>query len=363
MSRIESIQARRFAIPLAEPMGDAKHGVHTFFELVTATIRTSDGLEGVGYTYTGGKGGSATLAMIRDDIAPALLGEDCRDVEAVHEEMYWLTHYVGRGGIAGFAISALDIALWDLRGKREGLPLWQMAGSAGKTTRAYAGAIDLNFDRERLFANFQSYVDAGFNAVKIKVGRPDLQDDVERVAGGRDVIGPGRKLMVDANYGLDVEQAIAAANAFAPSDILWFEEPIDPENMAGYARIAAETTIPVAQGENLHTLDEFRRALAEASLSYIQPDASNCGGITGWLAVAKMAEDAGVPVCSHGMQELHVGLMAGQKNQGWMEVHSFPIIDYTDRPLQLEDGLAVARDVAGTGVAFDWAKLKAHDVS
>ncbi|MGZ0190415.1 MAG: mandelate racemase/muconate lactonizing enzyme family protein [Alphaproteobacteria bacterium] len=363
MAKIESVEARLFNIPLAEPLADAKHGIHTHFELVTATVHTSDGLSGTGYTYTGGRGGHSVLALLQNDLAPMLIGMDAEDVEALHDAMYWHVHYVGRGGVAGFAISPPDIALWDLRGKRLNQPLCQMAGGHGNSTRAYAGGIDLNFPLDKLLANIDGYLSASFNAVKIKVGQPDLADDLTRAAAVRKLLGPDRNFMVDANYGLTVDQAIAAANGFKKNDILWFEEPIDPEDMAGYAAIAKATGAPLAQGENLHSQDEFRRAITHANLAFIQPDASNCGGITGWLRVAEMAKVANIPICSHGMQELHVGLMAAQPHAGWMEVHSFPIDAYTTRPLVLQDSLAIASDAPGTGVEFDWSKLQPFEVS
>lgn len=360
---IEKVEATLYAPPLAEVLSDAKHGDHTHFELVVCTIETSDGRTGTGYTYTGGKGGHAILAMLRHDLAPALIGRDAEDIDGIFDDLQLHIHYVGRGGISSFAISAIDIALWDLRGKHLGEPLWKMAGGNSSRARIYRGGIDLNFPIERLATDNRAHVAGGYNAVKIKVGKPDLGEDVARVAAVRKAIGPDAVFMVDANYGLDVDQAIAAARAFAPYDITWFEEPIDPDNFEGYARIAEETGMAVAMGENLHTLAEFERALNTARLSYVQPDAGNCGGVTGFLRVARLAEHHGLPVCSHGMQELSVSLVAAQPNAGWVESHSFDIENFALAQIRIENGLAIAPDEPGTGVQFDPAKLAPHRIA
>ncbi|MGC6392347.1 MAG: mandelate racemase/muconate lactonizing enzyme family protein [Alphaproteobacteria bacterium] len=358
MQKIECIDAQLFRLPLAETLSDAKHGDHTHFELITATITTTDGITGTGYAYTGGWGGHAILAMINHDLRPFLIGQYSDNIEQLHDNMRWHIHYVGRGGLSAFAIAAIDVALWDIRGKRLGQSLLAMAGGSANRCKAYAGGIDLNFSLDKLLRNIDGYLSRGFNGIKIKVGRENLDEDIERVFAVRECIGEQTQLMVDANYGMSPDHAIEAIRRFKNANITWFEEPIDPDDFNGYRNIFKKTEFPLAIGENCHSLHEFALLAELGVFKFFQPDVATCGGITTWLRVADLADHAGVTLCTHGMHELHVSLLSARKKQGWLEVHSFPIDAYTSRPLKIDnDHMAVAPNVPGIGVEFDWQML------
>ncbi len=359
---IKRADSKHFLLPLSHPMRDATHGIHTEFEVIVVRLETDCGVIGHGYTYTIGKGGAAIRALIDRDLAPLLLGADAECIEAIWERMWRCLHYVGRGGLVSFAISAVDIALWDLRGQIEGRPLWKLVGGHSPQVRAYAGGIDLQLDPDELVEQTRCNLQKGFRAIKIKVGRDKLSEDVARVRAVRDCLGPDVPLMVDANMRWSVEQAIRAARAFREYDVFWFEEPTIPDDYQGLARIATEGGLPIAAGENLHTVYEFRHSIDIGKIAFPEPDVSNIGGITNWMRVATLAYAHNLQVTSHGVHELHLHLLAAIPNASMLEVHSFGLERFITNPPQLKDGFMRAPDTPGHGVKFDWEQLREYEV-
>jgi L-alanine-DL-glutamate epimerase-like enolase superfamily enzyme len=355
---IGAVEVGHYRIPLPAVLSDSTHGEITHFELVTARLRADDGAEGLGYTYTVGAGGAAIRALIVRDLAPLLAGADETRIEALWQRMWWGLHYVGRGGPASFAISAIDTALWDLRARRHGLPLWRLLGGHDPRVPAYAGGIDLQFPLERLLRQTEANLQRGFRAIKMKVGRPRLGEDLERVTAMRQLLGPSSPLMVDANMRWSADEAIRASRALAAHDVYWLEEPTLPDDVTGHVRILRDGALPIAAGENLHTLAEFERLIDAGGVSFPEPDASNCGGVTVWLKVAHLAEARNLPVTSHGVHDLHVHLLAAVPNASYLEVHGFGLERFMAEPLPIQDGVAVAPDRPGHGVELDWKGLE-----
>lgn len=360
---IQRVETTLCHIPLARPMVDAVHGVQRDFGLVVVRITTEDGASGMGYTYCVGRmGGTAIATLIRDNLGPLLIGEDPRRIEHLWDKLWWALHYVGRGGIAVFALSAVDVALWDLKAKLAGEPLWRLLGGYDSRVEAYGGGIDLHLSLDELLAQTQTFLDAGLNAVKIKVGRPSLAEDCERVAAVRELLGPDRKLMVDANMKWGIDEALRAVRAFEPFDVYWVEEPIVPDDIEGHRRLETEGSIPIATGENLHTIFEFRRMIAQGNVTFPDADISNIGGITAWLKVAHLAEAYHRKVTTHGIPEMHVSCLAAIPNASLLEIHAFRLDDFLIYPLQIEDGYVYASERPGHGVAIDWEKIAPHCV-
>lgn len=358
MPSIAHLETGHYRIELPVPLSDSTHGTMTHFELVTVRLRDSDGAEGMGYTYTTGAGGVAVHALIDQGLRPVLMGADPDQIEALWHKMWWRLHYGGRGGSVSLAVSAADIALHDLKARRLGTPLWRMLGGFDPLVPCYAGGIDLEFTLDALLAQTDGNLAKGFRAIKMKVGRARLSEDAARVAAMRRHLGDDFPLMADANMKWSVDESIRAARAFRDQNLTWLEEPTIPDDIAGHARIVREGGVPIATGENLHTLHEFTQMIAAGGVTFPEPDVTNCGGITVFMKVAHLAEAFNLPLTSHGAHDLTVHLMAAAPNRSYLEVHGFGLDRFIAEPMPIVEGKAIAPDRPGHGITFDWTGLE-----
>jgi L-alanine-DL-glutamate epimerase-like enolase superfamily enzyme len=359
MPRITSIEPGFYRIPLPTVLTDSMHGEMRAFELNTVRIRDADGAEGVGYTFTVGRNGAAIDTILARELPEIMDGEEADEIERLWHKAWWALHYGGRGGPTVLALSAFDMALWDLKAKRAHLPLWKALGGFDAKVPCYAGGIDLDLPLDKLLRQTDDNLAKGFRAIKMKVGRANLFEDVERVKAMREHLGAGFPLMADANMKWSVDGAIRAARALQPFDLTWLEEPTIPDDPAGHARIVREGGLPIAAGENLRTLWEFKLYVAGGGVTYPEPDVTNCGGVTPFMKIAHLAEAFNLPVTSHGAHDVTVHLLAACPNRSYLEAHGFGLERYIAEPLKIQDGFALAPDRPGHGIAFDWKGLEA----
>ena len=357
---IKDVVSDYYRIPLPVPLSDATHGLMEDFELITVKVTTDNGHEGVGYTYTPGTGGTAIYSAIKDVLGPLVVGLDSRRIEAVWNKMWWGIHYAGRSGISSFAISAIDIALWDLKARSVNEPLWRLLGGCNPEVDVYKGGIDLDFTLDQLCDQINDVIEEGHHATKIKAGRKRLSEDIERIKTVREMLGPDRRLMVDANMKWSVDEAIRAARALVQYDLYWLEEPTIPEDVAGMAQIFQEGGIPIAAGENLHSLCEFNQLIGSRAALFPEIDIANVGGVSTWLKIAHIAEANNLNVTSHGVHDLSVHLLAAVPNASYLEIHGFGLERFTEEALEIKNGVALAPDRPGHGVNFMWDKLNEH---
>jgi L-alanine-DL-glutamate epimerase-like enolase superfamily enzyme len=296
-------------------------------------------------------------------LAPRLVGRDSREIEAIWKDLFFATHATAVGAITSLALAAVDTALWDLKAKRAGLPLWQAAGGAQRRVPLYTTEGGwLQLPVAALVEQTLAAKAAGFRGAKIKVGKPHLSEDVARLAAVREAVGNAFELMVDANQCFRVAEAIRRARAFEPFGLAWLEEPLPAEDLGGHAELAAHTAIPIAVGESLYHPAHFREYLERGACSIVQVDCARIGGVTPWLKVAHLAEAFNVAVCPHFLMELHVSLTAAVPNAAWVE-YIPQLDDVTTSRLAIEHGHAVAPDAPGLGIDWDFDAIAARAVA
>ncbi len=326
----------------------------------------------VGYGYTGTHAHLPTDRLIADCIAhtyaPLVDGEDPREVQRLWQKLYRFppAQWVGRSGITHLALSAVDVALWDIKAKAADLPLWKLlGGGASKEIQAYnTDGGWLNWTLDQLIADVRHHVEEqGYRGVKIKVGSPDPYDDLKRIETVRDVIGPRVKLMVDANGRWDLPTALNIGRRFGEYNVHWFEEPIWYDDLRGHEMLSRRIETPIALGEQLYMIDDFRNFIRTGAVHFVQADAVRLAGITEWWQVADLALAHRLPVVPHigDMMQVHLHLAIAHPACDLLEYIPW-MRGCFEEPATVEDGYFVAPQLPGAGTTLKPAALEEYNV-
>jgi len=364
MPKIASVSVVIARVPLDRPTSFSTRTV-TERHFCLVKVRSTEGVEGIGFCYVGSKGGDVAKVAVEQLLAPVLIGQDSHRSEGLWNEMYQEALLQGRSGSVMRGISILDTALWDLNARSVGLPLHDYLGCLNRErVIAYCsggyyvdGKTPADLGRE-----MASYVDQGFSAVKMKTGRLSPADEEKRVAAARAAIGPDVLLMLDVNNGwADLPTALEHVRRFEAYDPYWVEEPFLPDAIDLHARLARLTPITIATGEIEVGRWRFRELVESGGAEILQADAAVCGGISEWRRIAAHAGSRGVTVSPHWFHDLHAPLVAATPNARFVEY--FPddqVLNFRrliDRQLEMEDGHLMLRQTPGLGFGFDEAAV------
>lgn len=355
MTTISRFDIRLRRVTLARPWGADITSVGV---LATHVLR-SDGAEGWGFSWVPQIGASAVHALLSDDIRAAAKGRSAVPGET-WQGLWEHLHEAGGGGLTTIALAGLDLALWDAEARDRDLSVSSLVGRHRERARVYGSGVNLHYSQDALLAQVQRWIDAGFTAVKIKVGKPDIAEDMERVGAVRDLLGPGRALMIDANQRWDLDQATRSVEALGRFDLAWIEEPLRADDLAGHAELARRIDVPIAVGENLHNAYRFADFLRAGAAKIVQPNIVRVGGITPFRRIAEIARDHGAALHPHLLPELSGQLaltLPGDVLEPWVE-------DVEDAgfgalgvladpaPIRIADGYLTETAHLGLGIRF-----------
>ena len=354
--RIAWIRISSCYLPLATPISDAKvltgrQKPMTEIAMLFAEIATEGGHMGLGFSYSKRAGGPGQFAHARE-VAPALLGEDPSDIARLWTKLCWAGASVGRSGLATQAIGAFDVALYDLKARRAGLPLSKLLGAYRDSVACYntSGGF-LHTPLDQLLVNAEASVARGIGGIKLKVGQPDGKLDIQRVEAVRRHLGDRVALMVDANQQWSRPTAQRMCRVFEPFNLVWIEEPLDAYDHEGHAALAAQFDTPIATGEMLTSAMEHGDLIRHRAADYLMPDAPRVGGITPFLKIAAQAEHAGLMLAPHFAMELHVHLAACYPTEPWVEHFDWLEPLFNER-LEIKEGRMRVPTRPGLGVSL-----------
>ncbi|MCF3138599.1 mandelate racemase/muconate lactonizing enzyme family protein [Paenarthrobacter sp. AR 02] len=353
---IRHIKLSTATLPLTMPISDAKvftgrQKPMTEVVFLFAEITTEQGHAGLGFSYSKRAGGPAQYAHAKE-VAEGIVGEDPNDIGKIYTKLLWAGASVGRSGVATQALAAIDIALYDLKAKRAGLPLAKLLGSYRDSVQTYntsGGFLNATLDEVKERAT-QS-IDEGIGGIKIKVGLPDSKEDLRRVAGIREHIGWDVPLMVDANQQWDRATALRMGRQLEEFNLIWIEEPLDAYDFEGHAHLAQVLDTPIATGEMLASVAEHKGLINANSCDIIQPDAPRVGGITQFLRLAALADERGLGLAPHFAMEIHLHLAAAYPREPWVE-HFDWLDPLFEERLETKNGRMIVPDRPGLGVTL-----------
>ncbi|MBM3189035.1 MAG: mandelate racemase/muconate lactonizing enzyme family protein [Chloroflexi bacterium] len=327
-------------------------------------VSTDAGIEGVGSVYSHP---DMVRAVVEGNLRDLLLGEDPVEVERLWTRMYQVTRWYGRKGAAMSALGGVDVALWDIRGKALGKPVYELLGARRQRVPAYASALLWKDDISALAEEARGYVTAGYAGVKMRLGRT-WQYDIAAVRAVREAIGPGRRLMVDGSMRYTLTSALRLARELEAVDAFWFEEPFPPEELAAYAALRSKARVPLAAGENEFGVQGFQELIRAHAVDIAQPDCSRSGGLTECHRIGVLAGQAGLDVATHTWSDAvalvaNMHLIASLPNGLTVEVDRTgnPFIDdLLSEPLRLVDGELAMPTGPGLGITLNEDLVAAH---
>ena len=354
--RIAWVKVALVFLPLAEPVSDAKvltgrQKPLTEIAFIFAEIRSRDGHEGIGFGYSKRAGGPGMYAHARE-IAPNLLGEDPNDIAKLWNKLMWAGASMGRSGMTSQSIAPFDIALWDMKAKRAGLPLAKLLGAHRDSVQCYntSGGF-LHTPLDQVLKNVAASRASGIGGIKIKVGQPDVAIDLQRVRAVRELLGDSFPLMVDANQQWDRPGAQRACRSLEQFNLTWIEEPLDAYDVEGHAALAASLDTPIATGEMLTSFGEHAQLIMAGASDFVQPDAPRVGGITPFLQIMQLADFKGRKLAPHFAMEIHLHLAAAYPHEPWLEHFEWLEPLFNER-LDLRGGRMHLSDRPGLGFSL-----------
>lgn len=331
-------------------------------ETPIVTIHDSDGASGTGYSYTIGTGGPSVIALLEKTLVPALIGKDADRIDGIWRDLLYRTHATTVGAITSLSLAAIDTALWDLKSRKTGTPMWKLAGGSRPEIPVYTTEGGwLHLPTEALVDDALAMKAKGFRGSKVKIGSEHISMDEARLGAVRHAVGPGYEIMTDANQSFSLSEAIRRAAMLERHGIAWFEEPMKADDVGAHAELARRTSVPIAVGESMYSLSQFKDYLQTGAASIVQADVARVGGITPWLKIAHLAEAFNVTICPHFLMELHLPLVCAVPNAKWLEY--IPQLDsVTHKGINIANGLAKPSDDPGLGIDWDLDAIKAMEL-